>query len=365
MSAKIIVQNSTYKLKKIHPIILQNDKDLLYQYIKEKINNNSRNQKFYFHNSTSPQHINIKALISPNSEKINIFKKTTYLDNEQNAKILKNPLYSFNNNSNLNIRKNLFQKQYNIYLNRKNTMPNKLFNEINKAKCKINKSNKSTNISNEFNKLKNNTHDKDENKISSFEKSESYNSRLCKPKPFIFDNIKYKFKKNKKNISSKNDLKDINKNFINRMNFITNIKSANRRINNDEKEKQNNFNFKTFNTENLEKMTFKKNIVLESLKDNIIWNDYINLEKNKQFQQLKNKRKMKEDINNIIKLFRNSYSFKKYRNKNKLNKKEKYLNFLEDLSLGLRENLIKNYMQDDRGGKQNIRKIYNPIITYN
>jgi hypothetical protein len=69
---------------------------------------------------------------------------------------------------------------------------------------------------------------------------------------------------------------------------------------------------------------------------------------------------VKEDILNMIKLFRNSYSYKKYNNKT-LNKKEKYLNFLDDHSLGLRENIIKNNIQDDRGGKQNLRKIYNPL----
>lgn len=361
MSQKLLI-NSSYKLKKIHPIILQNDKNLLTQYIKEKIIN-SRNKKFYFHNSTNPKHINIKALIPPNCENKNKFMKTEHLGYQQKKNRVKSTLYSLNNNSNLNLRNNFYKEKYNLdnfIFNQKITTPNKyIIDNIKKEKNKINEY---TNISNGLYRYENNNNDKKEDKIVSTDKSELTNSNIFKSKPFILDNKKYNFKKY--NSSKNKDLKVINKTIINKMNFITNIKSTNEKINNDEKENKSYFYLKTFNTENFKKMNFKKDKMLESLKNSSIWNDYTNLEKSKKLQQLKNKRRMKEDILNIIKLFRDSYSFKKYRNKNKLNKKEKYLNFLEDQSLELRENLIKNYIQDDRGGKQNLRQIYNPRITY-
>ena len=67
-------------------------------------------------------------------------------------------------------------------------------------------------------------------------------------------------------------------------------------------------------------------------------------------------------MNNFIKLFKNSYSYKKYKKKGIKSLKEKYLNFLDDYSLSLRVNFIKNNLNNDRGGKQNLRAIYNPLI---
>ena len=67
-------------------------------------------------------------------------------------------------------------------------------------------------------------------------------------------------------------------------------------------------------------------------------------------------------MNNLFKLFKNSYSYKKYKNKGIKNQKEKYLNFLDDYSLSLRANIIKNNLLNDRGGKQNLRLNYNPLI---
>ena len=143
------------------------------------------------------------------------------------------------------------------------------------------------------------------------------------------------------------------------MNFITNIKSLNTNISNEEKE---NISYRnTLNNNNFKALSFKKDKTIQSLKNNNVWTDYTQIQKNKKIEQLKKKRKKKEDIYNMIKLFKDSYSFKKLANKTKMNDKEKYLNYLEDHSLGLRENIIKNYLQGDKGGKQNIRKTYNPL----
>ena len=42
-------------------------------------------------------------------------------------------------------------------------------------------------------------------------------------------------------------------------------------------------------------------------------------------------------------------------------KKNEYLKFLEKKSLALRANIIVNNIQDNRGGKQELRRSYNPL----
>ena len=42
-------------------------------------------------------------------------------------------------------------------------------------------------------------------------------------------------------------------------------------------------------------------------------------------------------------------------------KKNEYLKFLEKKSLALRANIIVNNIQDNRGGKQDLRRSYNPM----
>ena len=69
---------------------------------------------------------------------------------------------------------------------------------------------------------------------------------------------------------------------------------------------------------------------------------------------------MEEKIHISSKLFKNSFSYKKYK-KGVKNQKEKYINYLDDYSLALRVNYIKNNLLSDRGGKQNLRITYNPL----
>ena len=185
-------------------------------------------------------------------------------------------------------------------------------------------------------------------------KNETNRINLFKPKPFLLNTTKYLFK----DYNSLNN-KKMNQKIINRINFLTNKKSSNSKINNDEKGIYSN---KTIYIPNMNFLPFKKENRIQSLKDNSIWNDYIETENNKKLEQLKNKRNVKQEILTMLKLFK-EYYFNKNKNKNKINmnNKEKYLNFLDEHSLNLRENIIKNHLRVDRGGKQKLRKIYNPL----
>lgn len=100
---------------------------------------------------------------------------------------------------------------------------------------------------------------------------------------------------------------------------------------------------------------------MESLSDNSIWNDYTKLEKDKTNEIERENNYMEEKMNILSKLFKNSYSYKKYKNKGVKNQKEKYINYLDDYSLALRVNYIKNNLLNDRGGKQKLRTAYNPL----
>ena len=142
------------------------------------------------------------------------------------------------------------------------------------------------------------------------------------------------------------------------MNFITNVKPIESEI---EKYRV----FDTLYNKSISKSKknnmIKKDESMESLSDNSIWNDYTKIEKDKTNDIEKEKNYMEEKMHILSKLFKSSYSFKKYKNKEIKNHKEKYLNYLDDCSLALRVNFIKNNLLSDRGGKQNLRIIYNPL----
>lgn len=335
MSESII--NYSYTLKKIHPIIIKKDKYSLCNFTKGKEINNIN--KIYLKNSMDSNNNNLKALINPNLEKINEFRKSLWLNENENE-----------------IKKN--NKNYNLYtINNMNypKLNNNFFKSNNINNIKYRK-NRSTNISKELNRIKNNKIEINEEKIFYINNNEIINFKLYKSNKNIFENNNIPFK----SFYCSNN-RDINTKIMNRNNFIKNIKASNFKISS--KEKHNILYNKTLNNNNnnLKKLSFKKIRRMQSLKENIIWNEYTKMEKDKKNQRLKKKQKMKEEILNLIKLFKNSYSFKKYKNKENMNKKEKYLNFIEDHSLALRENIIKNNLQENRGGKQNLRKIYNPF----
>ena len=351
--------NSSYKLKKIHPIILKNDTHLLKKYLKEK-KINSRNKKKSLQNEIDNNYIYLKDLISPNFQKIKEFRKKIF-SNSIEKEITKNNknsnIFTINNiNVQSMFKKNIFKEEFNLQntnYNNKIVIPNN--NKIKIKKKEKYKINRSTNISIELNKIKNNYNSElDEDKIVFTENNDIINFNLYKSKQFNLEKKKNLFKE----YSSPNN-KYLNQKLFNRKNFITNIKLSNSKISNNENE--NILYNKTLNINKCKKISFKKNRRMQSLKENIVWNDYTKREKNKKIQQLNNKRKMKEEIFNMIKLFRDSYIYKINKNKTNMSNKEKYLNYLDDHSLGLRENIIKNNIKESRGGKQNLRKIYNPL----
>lgn len=73
----------------------------------------------------------------------------------------------------------------------------------------------------------------------------------------------------------------------------------------------------------------------------------------------RNKDTNKKTIDNIFKFSKSNY-YSKFKKKVKRNEKEKYLNFLDEQSLELRANYIKNNILYNRGGKQTLRLLYNP-----
>ena len=141
------------------------------------------------------------------------------------------------------------------------------------------------------------------------------------------------------------------------MNFITNVKPIDSGI----------VKYKVFDTlfneinKSKKNNLIKKDENLESLSENSIWNDYTKLEKDKTNEIERENNYMEEKMNILSKLFKNSYSYKKNKNKGFKNQKEKYINYLDDYSLTLRANYIKNNLLSDRGGKQNLRIAYNPL----
>ena len=186
--------------------------------------------------------------------------------------------YKHNNfNDEFNLKKSNF---YNRIIKTQN------FHKVKKGKYKINKS---TNISKEFNKIQMRNNEINEDKMIYTEKNDINNFRLFKPKPFMLKKIQYPLK----DYNSINN----NKKIINKMNFITNIKSSNSKISNDNNDDNKNIFFnKSLYIHNIKNVPFKKGIKMQSLKENSVWNDYLQTEKNKKFQQLKNKRKMRQDI---------------------------------------------------------------------
>ena len=125
----VSTENTSYKLTKIHPIIIKNDNLLLNQYMKGKIIN--RNKKFSIIISSSP-HKNIKALVSQNFVKINKLGKTINLE----IKNSHNNLCTINNN--FKYKHNNFNEEFNLqksnFYNRVIKTPN--FHKVKKGNIK-------------------------------------------------------------------------------------------------------------------------------------------------------------------------------------------------------------------------------------
>ena len=362
-----IINNNFCKLKRVRPLIIINDRKIYKKYLKEKLIN-IQNKKI-FSLKTSSKYLNMKTLMTQNVEKKYINKnpnrnslKNIKTDESKESHNYKNILTENKStnftpierakNLNLPILKNNFIKNEKIP-----NLNSLLINAKKRLKNETLKINKSTNVSNEKQKFKNN------NKNICPEKQEKpsikNNNDLQTSSPSLIDKQlllernKFPFKKflmSKTNYNKSKKLK---------MNFITNAKSIDSRI---AKQKILDSLFHKTISKSRKKNLIKKDESMESLDDNSIWNDYTRIEKDKSKAIEKDKLHMKEKMNNLFKLFKNSYSYKKYKKKGIKNKKEKYLNFLDDYSLSLRANFIKNNLLNDRGGKQNLRVIYNPLI---
>ena len=365
--------NDLTRLKRIHPFIIQKDKDLYKNHLKAQLKSSS-NKKILFLKSNLSKNININALIPPKLNKENKFTNTSYssysTSNYKNINISNknqhnNVFNSYNNFKNFpNIKTNIFTEEYNSkesYM--KSIIHRNSCNNLNFKNNKI-KINKSTNISPNFNFIETNKDIKDiiENKVIYTEKNEKVNinnrnisinkklkSLMPRNKKFPFQS--YFYQNNKNNIKNNEKV---------RLDFLNKVKFNNPKIS--DNIMQYNFFYRTIynNKKKYSKNKRKKDEIYDSLDDNSIWNEYTKIERQKSESQIKEKKKLKEDMIRMIKLFKNSYSYKKYKNIKK-NKKEKYLDFLDDQYLALRANIIKNNLQKDRGGKQNLRLVYNPL----
>ena len=330
-----VIKTNICNLKKIHPFILKNDVIINNRFIDEnqRIKKNRRMPLFI---SSPTKNINIKKLISNNLEKITEIKSS-------NDKVVKSKILPDINSKifeeEFEFKKSNFNSIFKTY--RKNTKNNNYRKEIAKIDY-------STKFSTEPNKLNSNKSIKN-SKMNIF--LEKNNNILSKPKIFKIKNNKTPFKDNflSKTIYKENNEKNSD--------FITNVGTL--KLNN---MKLNSVYSKTSNNI-LKKFSFKKDKSIESLDDNSIWNDYTRLEKYKSEEKLKKKKKVKDEILNMVNMFKNSYNFKRGKIEDNKNVKEKYLYFLEDCSLALRLNILKNNIHDERGGKQSKRLIYDPLNT--
>jgi hypothetical protein len=256
-------------------------------------------------------------------------------------------------NVNLPILKNNFVKNEKI-----SNLNSSLLNSKKRLKNETLKINKSTNVFYDKHKLKNNNKNicpekKEKPSIKNNNNDLQASSTSLIDKQLLLERNKFPFKKflmSKTNYNNRKKLK---------MKYIINVKSIDSRI-----AKQKTLDTLLHKTigKRRKKDLINKDESTESLDDNSIWNDYTKIEKDKSEAIERDKLNMKEKMNNLVKLFKNSYSYKKYKKKGIKNQKEQYLNFLDDYSLSLRVNFIKNNLHNDRGGKQNIRIIYNPLI---
>ena len=360
-----VINNNFFKLKKVRPLIIVNDNKLNNKYIKERFRN-TQNKNIFSLKKVASNNINIEALMNRNIEKtkedintnINTLKikKTEELHKRSNYKKVltenkKSNFITIKSSKNINLpklKKNILKYIKSPKLNL--LMTNSQSNFKNKA-LKINKS---TNISRENNKSKKDNNNNEINyntinypkrndKIFKLNSNILLLSKSSKIKNFLLERNKYPLK---------NLLLSNNKKLKQKMNFITNDKLIESEI-----EKYRVFDTlynKTISKSQKNNM-IKKDESMESLSDNSLWNDYIKKEKDKTNDIEKEKNYMEEKMHIVSKLFIKSYSFKKYKNKGIKNHKEKYLNYLDDYSLALRVNFIKNNLLSDRGGKQNLR----------
>jgi hypothetical protein len=117
--------------------------------------------------------------------------------------------------------------------------------------------------------------------------------------------------------------------------------------------KRNSESCKSMNNSNIYDKGSSKSINSRTIKSNKNIQSTIKKKKSEQF--------MNRNINKID-IYKNEHFIKINKTYfKKQNRKEDYLKFLEKKSLALRANFIMNNIQDSRGGKQQLRALYNPL----
>ena len=368
-----VINNNFCKLKRVRPLIIINDNKLYNKYKKERFRN-TQNKNIFSLKISPSNYINIKSLMNPDIEKtkehvntnMNSLRhnKTEEFNKSNNYKnvLTENKKSKFNtikSSRNINLPKLTKNILKNVKIPTLNLiMANSQSNFRNKA-LKINKStnisrekkkSKKINNNNEINYYTINTINCPKRNVQIFKKNSNILSisKSSKIKNFLLERNKFPLKK---------VLLFNNKNLKQKMNFITNVKPLDSGIKK-YKVLDTLYN-KTINKRKKHNL-IKRDESMESLSDNSIWNDYTKLEKDKTNEIEREKNYMEEKIHILSKLFKNSFSYKKYK-KGVKNQKEKYINYLDDYSLALRVNYIKNNLLSDRGGKQNLRITYNPL----
>jgi hypothetical protein len=318
--SEIIAKNIVCNLKRAHPFIDKIEEIKCREYMKEYISRNNKNKKLKLKFNSK---LYIKSLLS-NFEHNNII--SNYLKNSKPIKKEENKIELGNNSKN-------------VILNTKKIIKNNI--RLKKALSYKNLDDEKDNLNGIFN-IKSN-------------------------KKFINNNIIVE-KENDNNIeqnrlilSAKNYYK-INNNSSQPLKLNNNIDNNILPVSERRDSKNKNVKYKTIKSisnSNLEKSC-------KSIQSNL-GGSFIN--KSEKFK------KNNSDINFEYKIINNINNINQSNNKvnifRKINKrktfkrssssKQEYLRFLEKKSLALRANFIMNNIQSSRGGKQDIRALYNPL----
>ena len=308
--------NIVCNLKRAHPLIEKREAIQIREFIKEYISKNKDNKrpKLKFNKK-----LFIKSIISrlENNKTSSFFNKKNVLTvKDEKQENLEDNLKKQISNHNIKLIKSLSNKN----INEEKDNLNEIYNiKSNKKFIKIEKENNS--FLNSFKKNKLHLSVKNFRKINKYKYNNFENSLKEENNNKYYQNILL-IKRNSENFE--------------------NYKSINNTNNGDK-------SVKSINSIK----TVKSN---KSIQYSVKENNFQTFKKNKSERRFMNRNIKKLDINkNNLYLKINKTYFKKQTTK------QDYLRFLEKKSLALRANFIMNNIQNSRGGKQEIRALYNPL----
>ena len=250
-----------------------------------------------------------------------------------------------------------FNKNNNIFISKNN--PDNIKNEILNAKKIIINDKKLKRASSYHNANEENNYLKEIFNIKSNKKFINKNIEPNTENNFFFKPFN---DKNRLYLSAKN-LRKINNNRYNQI--IYSLKDNNNNYHNILllSAKRNSENYKSANNSSIKDKSYKSMTSIKSISNgqsnkssqssfNVI---YKKIKRNYGNENLMNRndRKLDEDNNKFLKINKTYFKQKSL--------KQQYLRFLEKKSLALRANFIMNNIQDSRGGKQELRYLYNPL----